>query len=170
VLLCAASVLFISPRFRLTEGSGAVVHVDRYPRAARSARYGFSALLGGDVETYVVQGKAEDGSCRFVRADHHDQHAQHDKKAAGELDLTVARTKDPASTVATYIVRCRSEKTALRGIGNEAYVCDLASGTGIVGRVRDAAFLLLLDAKTPDGASLRAHLADAAEQVAGNLF
>jgi hypothetical protein len=129
-----------------------------------------AALLGGDVETSVVQGKAEDGTCRFMRADHHDQHDQHDQKAASELDLTVARTKDPASTFATYIARCRSGKTVLGGIGNEAYVCDLASGTGIIGRVRDAAFLLLLDAKTPDGASLRAHLADAAEQVAGNLF
>jgi hypothetical protein len=135
-----------------------------------------AALLGGDVETHVLPGKAEDGSCRFVRyAQHeqdaqHAQDAQHDQKTAGELYITVARMKDPAKEFATYTAQCRGEKTALRGIGNEAYACDLASGTGIVGRVRDAAFLLLLDAKTADGASRRAHLSDAAEQVAGNLF
>jgi hypothetical protein len=126
-----------------------------------------AALLGGEVETYVVMGKAEDGSCRFV---HRGQHDQHEQKTASELEITVDRMKDPASTFATYTARCRGEKTALRGIGNEAYACDLAFGMGIVGRVRDAAFMLLLDAKTPDGASLRAHLSDAAEQVAGNLF
>jgi hypothetical protein len=126
-----------------------------------------AALLGGDVATYVVLGKAEDGSCRFVR---HRQPDQQEQKTAAELEITVDRMKDPASTFATYTARCRGEKTALRGIGNEAYACDLASGIGIVGRVRDAAFMLLLNTKIPNDASLRAHLSEAAEQVAGNLF
>jgi hypothetical protein len=39
-----------------------------------------AAMLGGDVATYVVLGKAEDGSCRFVRHDQPDQPDQHEPK------------------------------------------------------------------------------------------
>lgn len=74
---------------------------------------------------------------------------------------------------------CNSGEKALRGIGNEAFLCEVTARwtatAQIRGRVRDQLFLITLTSHGKSEAlmdrdTLRENVTLAAEQVAGNLF
>lgn len=73
--------------------------------------------------------------------------------------------------------KCGPDPAPLRGIGNEAAVCDYHDKSGkiseqVVGRVRKQAFTVRLTSSDPAArrSDLRTIVSRAAEQVAGNLF
>lgn len=66
--------------------------------------------------------------------------------------------------------RCKSASEAIKGIGNEAAVCDGANSEQVlIGRVREQVFVLTL--KAPFSRDLlRAKIRAAADLVSGNLY
>jgi hypothetical protein len=78
--------------------------------------------------------------------------------------------------IAADEAQCRSGKTALAGIGNEAVLCSTgAHGERVVGRVRDKIFIIDVDVRVEHGSTeMTKSLGDIAtlmaEQVAGSLF
>jgi hypothetical protein len=117
--------------------------------------------LAGNVSVTVKVADSGEGSCRFSRPqDSHDS-------------LEIAVSKGALRT-------CSAKATSLRGIGNEAARCKVASGRGesaemISSRVRDLFFTITLvsrnqksSAKAPDPQD--DGLEQIAEQVAGNLY
>lgn len=76
----------------------------------------------------------------------------------------------PAAAFRSYLSRCKSAAEPVKGIGNEAVVCDGEGAEQIgIGRVREQVFVLRL--KAPFSRDLlRAKVRAAAEIVSGNLY
>lgn len=76
----------------------------------------------------------------------------------------------PGSAFRSYFKSCKSSPEPVKGIGNEAVVCDGEHSEQIgIGRVRDDVFVLRL--KAPFSRDLvRAKVRAAAELVSGNLY
>ncbi|HVN05776.1 MAG TPA: hypothetical protein VMT86_15245 [Bryobacteraceae bacterium] len=94
-----------------------------------------------------------------------------------ELRIEVEAMPAGAKDFRNYSARCRVRVTPLKGIGNEALLCDDDEGDGriaaqVVGRVRHRAFVVRIVAKDRSAgrAMLRERCGQAAEQVAGILF
>jgi hypothetical protein len=95
------------------------------------------------------------------------------------LSITVYEMKDAMEYRMLYRSHCASPVAALRAIGNEAEIC--AAGIGrsrrekVVGRVRNAAFIVRINTGSDDGLSpnrklLQKKMEGISEQVAGSLY
>lgn len=115
-------------------------------------------ILGGESSGTFTAGPkgTESGVCQFVRASDH--------KVTLEIDVVIM--KSAKTDHATYVGKCPSEAKPLKAIGNEAVVCTSDSAQRIIGRVRDQAFVITINAPgiTPE------RVRRAAEIVSGNLF
>ena len=104
----------------------------------------------------------------------------HDATASRELKITVEEVKHAQQAMSAYKARCGSDVTALRGIGNEAVTCAVASkgesyGQQVIGVVRDQIFTVTVTTSAKkDPAMPREALEERSrnisEQVAGALF
>jgi hypothetical protein len=131
-----------------------------------------SGFLGGDaVGDFTDAAPGKPAVCAFTQ------------QAAGvlrTLRITVEIAPDPHARMSEVAQACGAGAAALKAIGNEALVCpadDRKGGLGerVVGRVRDQVFTIaigstLKDDPTLTREALKAKIALAAEQVAGNLF
>jgi hypothetical protein len=76
----------------------------------------------------------------------------------------------PADPFRSYLSRCKSSPETVKGIGNEAAVCDGAGSEQIaIGRVKEQVFVLRLNAPFSRDL-LRAKVRAAADIVSGNLY
>jgi hypothetical protein len=128
-------------------------------------------VLGGEVQSSTVAVTPEgDGTCRFVR-----------KQASSTftLSIDVHTMPLPSNAFAAYLAQCNGTTLPLTGIGNEAFQCVSRGGSGdgeerVIGRVRDRAFILTINANLAKQAQAKAGLSpetrNVAEQVAGALF
>ena len=128
-------------------------------------------VLGGEVQSSTVAVTPQgDGNCRFVR-----------KQASSTftLSIEVHTMPPPAKTFATYLAQCNGTTLPLTAIGNEAFQCVSRSSSGdgeeqVIGRVRDRAFVLIINAHlikpSPAKTGLSPETRNVAEQVAGALF
>ncbi len=154
--------LAIPGLFALAATAGAAEPLCPWMNAATAA-----GVLGGPV-TPSFTGTQDAGACAFVRRD---------GSRVSSLHIEVFIMKNPSREFHSIAARCGTKGTALRAIGNEAILC---GGEGppksfsgqVVGRVRDRAFVIRIDAADTPASSTewRASLRDAAEQVAGMLF
>ncbi len=126
-----------------------------------------SSFLGVHAGLTSAAGSAEgDSACQFTGRR---------GAALSTLSIEVFLLKAPAD-YARYAARCGSDRTALRGIGNEAVACSAGRpgdrSSLVIGRVRDRAFAVRVH--TSDASAVPAALDEgarrAAEQVAGALF
>jgi hypothetical protein len=129
-----------------------------------------SGVLGGDVQSSTVALTPEgDGTCRFVL-----------KQASSTftLSIDVHTMPLPSKTFATYLAQCNGTTLPLTAIGNEAVQCVSRSNGSeeqVIGRVRDRAFVLTINANlarqaTAAKTGLSPETRNVAEQVAGSLF
>lgn len=103
-----------------------------------------------------------------------------DPVASRTLKITVEQAKDPDQTFIAYRKQCGVTATALRAVGNEAWMCEADArgqiyGEQVIGRVRDNIFTVLLSTSLRDDPSipretLEEKVRTIAEQVAGSLF
>lgn len=119
-----------------------------------------SGYLGTSVEVTVVRGARE--ACDFVG-----------QRGSATLVLWIETV--PLENAQTP--KCGPNSSPLRGIGNEASLCDYDDKSGkiseqVVGRVRKQAFTVRLTSFGPAArrSEMRETVRRAAEQVAGNLF
>lgn len=127
-------------------------------------------VLGGEVQSSTVAITPEgDGTCHFVR-----------KQASFTftLSISVHTMPLPSKTFATYLAQCNGASLPLTAIGNEAFQCVSRNPDDgeekVIGRVRDRAFVLTVNAtlpkQSPAKTGLSAETRNVAEQVAGALF
>src|SRR5579875_2055119 len=95
-------------------------------------------ILGGEsaVAFTAAANGLESGVCQFVRVDDH--------KSA--LQIHVAVMKSVKAEWTGYVDKCGTDVRPLKGIGNEAVVCKSDLGQQVVGRVRDQAFVITINA------------------------
>ena len=107
----------------------------------------------GDVQVKVTYSEKASYICQFTGAD-------------SELVIEVSTLANAGQFAHFAETACDGahDKTALKGIGNEAVACTLDAAEKIAGRVRNQAFLIRLTK------SSRSVARDIAETVAGNLF
>ena len=107
----------------------------------------------GDVQVKVTYSEKASYICQFTGAD-------------SELVIEVSTLANAGQFAHFAETACDGahDKTALKGIGNEALACTLDQTEKIAGRVRNQAFLIRLTK------SSRSVARDIAETVAGNLF
>lgn len=117
-----------------------------------------------------VQTLAASSSCLF----RYDENG-----TAYQLQITVRDAAKKPAPVARYESQCVSKMAHLNGIGNEAVMCRVKSGSSlmeqVVGRVRDRVFVVHASADSMKNEAItkrtvRNRAQIAAEQVAGNLF
>jgi hypothetical protein len=115
-----------------------------------------AGILGGP-----VQCRATATTCDFVSQQAHAQYL---------LRIEVRTITKLRKEFASYLSRCGSRATPLKGIGNEAYVCP--RDRRVIGRVRDQVFTIRVSttASSVPAAALEEDARRVAEQVAGNLF
>ena len=128
-----------------------------------------SGILGSDATVAVDHRNpnSDDGICTFTTAQ---------KTDAGVLRIEVKTETDPVAALAHYRNQCSGAITAVKGIGNEAFVCRIDEEARLVeqlaGRVRDRVFTVRASASRQS--VKREILIDrvqlAASQVSGNLF
>jgi hypothetical protein len=128
-------------------------------------------VLGGEVQSSTVAMTPEgDGTCRFVRKQ---------GPSTFTLSIDVHTMPLPSKTFATYLAQCKGTTLPLTAIGNEAFQCVSRSGPSdveeqVIGRVRDRAFVLTINAnlakQAPAKTGLSPETRNIAEQVAGALF
>jgi hypothetical protein len=128
-------------------------------------------VLGGEVQSSITDVTPQgDATCHFIRR----QNSSNFTLTIHVHTMTGAPKEFP-----TYLAKCDGTLLPLKAIGNEAFQCVSKStsangGEQVIGRVRDRAFVLTVDASltgtTPakDGLSLQAR--NIAEQIAGALF
>jgi hypothetical protein len=96
------------------------------------------------------------------------------------LRVTVEVVSDSHAHLTAIAQSCGANATALKAIGNEAFVCapdapNAGMGERVVGRVRDQVFTITIGSSRKNDPILtrdvlKSRIYTAAEQVAGNLF
>lgn len=112
-----------------------------------------------------------DTSCQFSRVEN---------DGVDGLSISITTMQKIDQEFQALLVRCGSNRTALKGIGNEGYECAKAGSDRnaqlmFVGRIRNRAFVIeIAEAILKPNAAQQKKLSDelefAAEQVSGNLF
>jgi hypothetical protein len=128
-------------------------------------------ILGGTVTVQVNLKDGRNGVCNFARQQ---------GAVAVELRIAVNVMSNIPRQFPTYVAQCPAKSASLPAIGNEAVICSVEDkGNGyaekVVGRVRDQAFVVSVNATTSDDPAMtqkmrREKTQLAAEQVAGILF
>ncbi|HUN62583.1 MAG TPA: hypothetical protein VMU53_11360 [Candidatus Sulfotelmatobacter sp.] len=127
-------------------------------------------ILGGAITVQVNLKDARNGVCDFAR---------HLGPVVVELQIAVNLMTDIPRQFPTYVAQCPAKSAALPAIGNAAVICSVQDkrryAEKIVGRVRDQAFVVSVDATGPDDPAMtqkirREKAQLVAEQVAGTLF
>lgn len=122
-----------------------------------------AALLGGKVDV-TVQGNQSEGECVFTR-----------RENAGEATLRIS-VRSPAHVQSgEQAANCMGDRTPLRGVGTEAFLCSIADGALVVGTVRGQELRVSISAPSKGVIAIspveaRNKAVRAAEQVAGSLF
>lgn len=103
-----------------------------------------------------------------------------DSIASRALTITVEQVEDPDREFIAYKNRCVSSATAVRAIGNEAWMCVADAkgqmyGEQVIGRVRDNIFTVVVSTNVRNDPSMPREMLEEkarmiAEQVAGSLF
>lgn len=127
-----------------------------------------STILGGPVSAAVDQVNQDHGSCEFVR--------QQDSSNY-RLRVEVRTIRASSQEFASLTALCGSNVEHLTALGNEAVACTFRRKRehvceGIIGRVRDHAFIIQISTKDRSASSdsIRQEARKVADQVAGNLF
>jgi hypothetical protein len=128
-----------------------------------------AGVVNGPVTMEVKSAGGRGGSCIFrLTAD----------PSAYGLWIVVEKV-DTTSGMMTHGAQCASAAVPLKGIGNEAAMCEVKMGSSyveqVVGRVRDQMFVVTLGVPmSPDPSAneemLKQRVARVSEQVAGSLF
>lgn len=128
-------------------------------------------ILGGTVTVQVNLKDGRNGVCDFARQQ---------GPVVVELRIAVTVMSDIPRQFPTYVAQCPPKGASLPAIGNEAVICSVRDkgnryAEKVVGRVRDQAFVVSVDATAPDDPAMTQKMRHekaqlVAEQVAGILF
>jgi hypothetical protein len=128
-------------------------------------------VAGGEVQSSTTNVTPQgDATCHFVRRQDSTNFV---------LTIDVHTMTLPSKDFPAYLAQCGGTLLPLKAVGNEAFQCVSkgASASGeekVIGRVRDRAFVLTVNAKLTkqqtDKTSLSRETRNVAEQVAGALF
>jgi len=128
-------------------------------------------ILGGAVTVQVNLKDGRNGTCDFARQQ---------GPLVVELRIAVSVMGNIPKQFPTYVAQCPAKSASLPAIGNEAVICSMQSKDNhysekVVGRVRDQAFVVSINATAPNDPAMtqkmRREKAElVAEQLAGILF
>jgi hypothetical protein len=127
-------------------------------------------VLGGEVQLSITDVTSQgDATCHFIRKQ---------DSSSFTLTIDVHTMTLPSKDFSIYLAQCGGTLLSVKAVGNEAFQCVSkdASTSGeeqVIGRVRDRAFVLTVNAKLtkqPDKSALSHETRNVAEQVAGALF
>jgi hypothetical protein len=150
-----------------------------------------AGVLGGEVEMNVKQATGQvaakgAGAASYedqVRMDRFDVSCTFTRQTSSGLSLLLIDVRtmpDIATSFPPILAACPGKRLPLRGIGNEAFQCEMDSSghagsdgqEQVIARVRDRAFVLTIrrGAKAQSSGGLSDDARNIAEQVAGSLF
>lgn len=127
-----------------------------------------SDILGDTVSLAVQSADGSTGTCAFQSSGHN---------APRTLQIVVRNMEDGHETMGEES-QCTANRESVKGIGNDAMLCDISTATlqqaQVTGRVRNRLFAIRVESSGKGQPTTEKMLRDkatfAAEQVSGNLF